>query len=111
MMATLAFIDENDGYYQIEVTDGDPLPGWVENMTPCDVRPPTVAVPTMAQALAALAAQFKQDSLAIAQSVSIAGLANGVSEAAKKAQAQADYADLRTQYLSDYAAIKTSYGF
>lgn len=39
-MALLAFKDAADGYYQIDLPDGQPLPAWAENMTPCDVVQP-----------------------------------------------------------------------
>lgn len=39
-MTIYAFTDVNDGYYQCEVEDGQPLPEWTEGLTPCDVLPP-----------------------------------------------------------------------
>lgn len=39
-MQTLAFTD-GDGYYQIEIADGDQPPDWTHHMTSTDVVPPT----------------------------------------------------------------------
>lgn len=35
-----AFKDNNDGYYAVDVADGEALPTWTTVMTPCDVIPP-----------------------------------------------------------------------
>jgi len=44
-MTKLAFKDEKDGYYECEVSDGEPLPKWAEALTPCPIRsqPPPAA--------------------------------------------------------------------
>lgn len=39
-MATHAFLDDKDGYYQIELEPGQELPEWVKGLTPCPVVPP-----------------------------------------------------------------------
>jgi len=38
-MTTYAFKDATDGYYQVDVKDGDPLPAWTETLTPCELMP------------------------------------------------------------------------
>ena len=42
----LAFTDSSDGYYQ---HDGDTVPKWAEDMTPCSVRPSPITILTYAQ--------------------------------------------------------------
>lgn len=54
-----AFKDNNDGYYQIELADGEAIPEWALSLVPCPViaLPDVVVVPqkvTRFQALAAL---------------------------------------------------------
>ena len=54
-----AFKDHSDGYYQIELGDGEVLPEWTKSLVPCPViaLPDVVVVPqqvTRFQALAAL---------------------------------------------------------
>lgn len=54
-----AFKDHSDGYYQIELNDGEALPEWTKSLVPCPViaLPDVVVVPqqvTRFQALAAL---------------------------------------------------------
>ena len=54
-----AFQDSGDGYYQVEIADGEPMPAWTEGLTPCPVVQPVQvqSIPTsltMAQARIAL---------------------------------------------------------
>lgn len=58
-MTIHAFKDAADGYYQIDVPDGEDMPEWTKGLTPCDVMPvaQVVDIPqqvTRFQALAAL---------------------------------------------------------
>lgn len=48
-MKIYAFQDHSDGYYEIEVADGDPLPAWAESLTACAVRTPMSSTPTVEQ--------------------------------------------------------------
>jgi hypothetical protein len=34
-----AFKDQADGYYQVDVQDGKPIPEWASSLIPCEVRP------------------------------------------------------------------------
>jgi hypothetical protein len=34
------FKDDADGYYQVEVAPGEPMPEWTAALTPCDSQPP-----------------------------------------------------------------------
>lgn len=34
-----AFNDSADGYYQVDVADGEPMPAWTIGLTPCAVLP------------------------------------------------------------------------
>ena len=58
MMMRLAFKDENDGYYEVEVDPDSPLPCWAKAMTPVELRSPASLAPpqvvTMRQARLAL---------------------------------------------------------
>lgn len=38
-MTTLAFNDDKDGYYQVEVAEGQEPPEWTRALTPCSVQP------------------------------------------------------------------------
>ncbi len=40
-MTLHAFKDAADGYYQVDVPDGEPLPEWTEALTPCAVQAQT----------------------------------------------------------------------
>ena len=42
-MTIHAFKDDNDGYYECHVEDGQPLPEWTETLTPCPVKVRPVA--------------------------------------------------------------------
>lgn len=44
-MTIHAFKDAGDGYYQVDVPDGQPMPAWTAALTPCAVQAPP-AVPT-----------------------------------------------------------------
>lgn len=37
-MAIHAFKDSGDGYYQVDVKDGEPFPAWTAGLTPCEVQ-------------------------------------------------------------------------
>ncbi|WP_103523801.1 hypothetical protein [Aquitalea palustris] len=50
-MTIHAFKDANDGYYQVDVPDGEDMPEWTEGLTPCAVQP---ATSNTAQQLASL---------------------------------------------------------
>lgn len=39
MMPIVAFKDANDGYYQVNLPVGEPIPAWAANLTPVDVVP------------------------------------------------------------------------
>lgn len=49
-MTIHAFKDDADGYYQVDMPDGQPMPDWAEKLTPCAVLP--TPAPTPAQVLA-----------------------------------------------------------
>lgn len=58
-MSIHAFKDDQDGYYQVDISDGESLPEWASKLTPCEVQGATLqtAVPeavTMRQARLAL---------------------------------------------------------
>lgn len=36
-MKTLAFKDDHDGYYEVVLEDGAPVPAWAQKLTACDV--------------------------------------------------------------------------
>lgn len=62
-MPTLAFKDGHDGYYQIEISDGAPLPDWVSKLTPVDIVHPQLTVQQM-QAMFIAAIQLRLDDFA-----------------------------------------------
>jgi hypothetical protein len=37
-MTIHAFTDAHDGYYQVDVPDGQPMPAWTQSLTPCAVQ-------------------------------------------------------------------------
>ncbi len=39
-MKTLAFKDDADGYYQVQVGDDDEPPEWTKALIPCDIQAP-----------------------------------------------------------------------
>lgn len=41
MMTIHAFKDADDGYYQCDVPDGEPMPEWTKSLTPCNILLPT----------------------------------------------------------------------
>ena len=43
-MTIHAFNDAGDGYYQVDIPDGVPLPKWAEGLTQCAVQAPAVVV-------------------------------------------------------------------
>ena len=43
-MTIHAFTDTGDGYYQIELADGEPLPAWAQGLTPCAVQATSAAL-------------------------------------------------------------------
>lgn len=63
-MTTYAFKDNGDGYYQVDVPDGQPMPDWTANLTPCAVQ---VVTPTVAQLISEFeqAVQNALDALAV----------------------------------------------
>lgn len=58
MMTIHAFKDAEDGYYQCDVPDGEPLPKWTKDLSPCAIQPPvvTTAVPAVVSRFQARAA-------------------------------------------------------
>lgn len=44
-MTIYAFKDDKDGYYQVDLADGEPFPEWTFSLTPCDVLPEPEPVP------------------------------------------------------------------
>lgn len=61
-MTIHAFKDADDGYYQVDVPDGEPMPAWTKTLTPCDVAPPP------APSLAELKADKRADLIADCES-------------------------------------------
>ena len=49
-----AFNDSGDGYYQIDIPEGAPMPIWTEGFTPCEIHPVIIQQKTVAEKLAAL---------------------------------------------------------
>ncbi len=45
-MITRAFKDDKDGYYQVQLEDGEELPEWTADMTECEVQPRVEGDPT-----------------------------------------------------------------
>lgn len=43
-MTIHAFKDAGDGYYQIDIQEGEPLPEWTKALTPCAVQAPVAVV-------------------------------------------------------------------
>ena len=43
-MTIHAFKDTGDGYYQVDVPTGEPLPKWTEGLTPCAVQSPVIVI-------------------------------------------------------------------
>lgn len=60
-MTIRAFKDSDDGYYQIEVKDGEPLPEWTKALTPCAVQ--AAAGPTEKEQAKAQIADLEQKTL------------------------------------------------
>lgn len=70
-MATFSFKDDKDGFYQVDVQDGEPLPGWTEGLTQltadeaaqiraaqAQVAPPNIRQQILAVSQQALASGF-----------------------------------------------------
>lgn len=57
-MTIHAFKDAGDGYYQIDIQEGEPLPEWTKALTPCAVQAPVavVSVPPVVSSFQARAA-------------------------------------------------------
>ena len=62
-MTIHAFKDANDGYYQVDVADGEPLPDWTNALTECDViEPPAIATSITTQEELAAAVRADRNS-------------------------------------------------
>lgn len=55
-MAKKAFKDAGDGYYEVDIPAGAPVPEWAKDMTPCAVQP---VVPTEAETVAIYTAKVQ----------------------------------------------------
>lgn len=52
-----AFKDDVDGYYEVELADGEAIPDWAQKLTPCEVQPVAAAPLDLKSALAKLQAK------------------------------------------------------
>lgn len=84
-MAIYAFKDDRDGYYQVDILEGETFPEWTSKLTPCEAQvaaPHTAQVPasvTMRQARLALL----QAGLLTQVNTAIAGMPGAAGDAAR----------------------------
>lgn len=66
--------------------------------------------PTYKEALANLNSEYQADIDTLTRAYGTASLAGGASQAAKQAAISAQYAQRKSQYTADYAALRAQYG-
>lgn len=66
-MTTQAFTDDNDGYYEVDIPNGAPIPDWAASMSPCEVRQPTPESPEQIIARLTRAVEQYMDAVASAK--------------------------------------------
>lgn len=107
-MARLAFKDDGDGYYEVEVLDGEDPPEWTQALTPTPLHAASNSK-KLSDELALLSVQYKADVQALQLSWLSVTISNGTQEATKKAEITAELAARKTQYVADIAAAKARY--